>query len=211
MTLIDAETSPAGAVPAGQEHAAVFQLDLGTQGIAIDLTEDDWPHQIDRALTELEPLICPHPVTGTDRDRTRAFVDARTAELVEDGAVSLILLPTDSDLAPVAVGAVFVQATVPATCAQWSAALAADGWTVASAVPPSAADGPEPDTEVIRGSRCMPVPGIAGLEMSERLALLPTPHGVITVLFQDVSTKTVGVTSASPILAALDSVRWKKH
>lgn len=209
MTLTDAEASSAGA-PAGLENTAVFQLDLGPQGIAIDLTDDDWRHQIDRALTKLEPLIFPHSATGIDRNRTRAFVDARTAELVEDGAVSLILLPTGSDLAPVAIGAVFVQPTVPATCARWSAALTADGWTVAYAAPPSAADGPESDAEVIRGSRCLSVPGVAALELSERLVLISTPHGVITVLFQDVSTKTVGVKSASPVTEVLDSVRWKK-
>lgn len=42
MTIADAETIPAEAVPTELENPAVFQLDLGAHGIAIDLTDPDW-------------------------------------------------------------------------------------------------------------------------------------------------------------------------
>lgn len=165
---------------------------------------------MNEALTELEPLILAHPATGIDRDWTRAFVDARTTELVDNGAVSLILLPTGSQLAPVAIGAVFVQPAICATAAQWLAALEADGWIVASAAPRSAVYLAGMDADVIRANRCLPIPGIAGLVLSERLAVMPTAQGVVTVHFQGASTKSASDMSDSLIMEAVNSAGWKK-
>ncbi len=224
--------------PAGRADTWVFQLDLGAQGIAIDLTDPAWPQQMDEGLNELAPLLptelepgqqhaaadssedtsegrseettvdgTASPVMG---DSVRAFVNARTAELVDQGAVSILLLPTGSALAPVAVGAVFVQYLRSGTFAFFTAALEADGWTVTATRGKPVEQVPSTNS-VLRGRRSVPIPGIAGLVLNEQMAMLGNEDSVVTVLFQGASSESAEDLSDSVVMAAVTSARLEKN
>lgn len=224
--------------PASQADTWVFQLDLGAHGIAIDLTDPAWPQQMDQSLYELAPLLPTemgpgqgHAAAETSGDMSddscqdasderpaspllgasvHDFVNARTVELVDQGAVSILLLPTGSALAPVAVGAVFVQHLRSGTVSRSTAALQADGWTVE-------APGAEPvervrsPNVVLRGRRSVSIPGIAGLVLNEQVAILSTDDSVVTVIVQGASSQTPNDLPDSALTATVKSARLEKN
>lgn len=222
----------------------VFQLDLGVHGIAIDLTDSAWPQQLAQGLDALAPLL-PSAVgighqdtAGVIAAGTSAgcvmgasgltFVDARTAEMVAQGAVSILLLPTASTLAPVAVGAVFVQQLHSGTVSMCAVALEDDGWTISA--PSSERSGlerfkqferfdefervehrPSRANTAIRGRRSVSIPGVAGLLLNEQLVLLASDDSVVTVLFQGATSQSGDDLSDSVIMAAVMSARLEKN
>lgn len=231
------------ASPGDRADTWVFQLDLGVHGIAIDLTDPAWPKQLARGLDELAPLLPSEVDLGhqdtaavTAADTTPGtsagsvmgssvltFVDARTAELVDQGAVSILLLPSASALAPVVVGAVFVQQLHSGTVSMCAPALEFDGWTISA--PGSGQFEPSERFErserlehgstrannAIRGQRSVSIPGVAGLLLNEQLVLLATDDSVVTVLFQGASSESADDLSDSVIMTAVMSARLEKN
>lgn len=153
------------------DQAATLDIDLGAAGTALDLTARDWPHHLGDALAR----AFGDTATGIDWSNLLEVVGSRARGLADDGAVSLLLVPTASDVAPVAVGAVFVHDPVHCELAQWQQRLDSAGWQTMSTAGPG--------SPAVRARRTMPIPGVAALVLSEHLLVIPMTSALLTVTF----------------------------
>lgn len=146
-----------------------LEMDLGPSGVALDLSASDWPQHVEPALAGLYG----DSSTAVALEEVSRVVAARASQLARCGASSLILLPTGNELAPIAVGAVFVRDGDGESRSTWTNELETTGWQV-SATTLSGSIG-------VRGHRRSPVPGAAGLTVLEEILVAPAAACVFVV------------------------------